>query len=180
MDCSVMHAESLVNPELFRHHLHIDLSVPVPTSVELLPAGSIFCNNDIVPGAPFGKCHFICIPGFENFDRNSYNGCESRNTTSAAATAQYRFDFATPVGTVSIPGLYGGYMIGDYEVEYYMAWLANIVPALSLPIKLPQNIALMNYQLSALALCGPFPTSVPCALWPATPASPNLIPILWY
>jgi hypothetical protein len=133
-----------------------------------LPAGSIFCNNDIIPTADSGICHFICIPGFVNTDRFSYNGCES----ARLAPNHYRFIFPNPIG--DIPAVYGGYMIGDYEVEYYMAWLNTAARAL--PITLPTNVQLFNYQLSAFL--------IPAIGWPTItlvpPATPNLMALLWY
>jgi hypothetical protein len=147
MDCSVMEEEAIVNPELFRHHLHIDLTVPVLTTVETLPAGSIFCNNELVAATGtnivYGRCYFVCIPGFYNGNGLSYDGCEARHPI---VTQPYRFVFPSVAST--IPLRYGGYMIGDYEVEYYMAWLTHIAPAL--PLTLPYNTGGFNYQLSLL------------------------------
>jgi len=124
MDCSVMQAEAKKNPELFRHHLHIDLTVPIPTSVDTYPAGSIFCNGLITADdTAFGKCYFACIPGFYNQDRKSFNGCEAAYTDGRA-----------------YPFLYGGYQIGDYHAEAYIAFLAQNPTRFTLPI----GIQLMN------------------------------------
>jgi len=150
-----MNEEAKVNPELFRHHLHIDLSVPVATSIDPLPAGSIFCNNALVTGANNGFCYFICLPGFVNTDLFSYNGCESATSPALipyvplasqptpGATA-YRFPIVGYPGTFF--GTFGGYLIGDYEVEYYIAWLNTI--GSTLPIALPTGLANMNFQVS--------------------------------
>jgi hypothetical protein len=169
MDCSVMEEEAIVNPELFRHHLHIDLTAPVPTSVDTLPPGSIFCNNDLVPSAPLGKCHFICIPGFINDNGFSYDGCE---TLDPSPTRPYRFIF--PGLPADIPLQYGGRMIGDYEVEYYMAWLNYVAP--TLPLTLPYNYGGFNFQLSAFL--------IDYTAWNVdftdTTLGPAIQPILWY
>jgi len=164
MDCSVMQAEAILNPDLFLHHLHIDLTKPVPTSVDTMAPGSIFCNNDIVPTATSGACYFMCIDGFSNDNSLSYDGCEIEK----APPNEYRFIIP---GVPDIPAVYGGYMMGDYHVEYYMAWLNTI--GRSLPITLPTNLQLFNYQLSALYL--------PPVAWPTlAPTDAGVQPILWY
>jgi len=110
----------------------------------------------------------MCIPGFENTDRNSYNGCEGVNSTAGAAG--YRFQIA---GVGDIPGTYGGYRIGDYEVEYYMAWLYTAGSAL--PIQMPMNNVIFNTQWSALYAVASWPIANPNPT-----ATANLRPILWY
>jgi len=174
MDCSVMNEEAKVNPELFRHHLHIDLSVPVATSIDPLPAGTIFCNNELVTGANNGFCYFVCLPGFANVDTFSYNGCESSTGATLIpyispllqnpSATGYRF----PIAGLPIVynGTFGGYLIGDYEVEYYLAWLNTI--GKTLPITLPVGIDVMNSQLSVF---GPIVNGAPV---------PPYGPILWY
>jgi hypothetical protein len=112
MDCSIMEAEAVKNPELFRHHLHIDLTKQVPTRFpgRFLPPGSIVCNNNLVDNSVLnnvnGKCGFMCIDGFANSDRESYNGCEA-------------------VTTPAYPYIYGGYLIGDPLVERYIDFLCS-------------------------------------------------------
>jgi len=161
MDCSVMNSEAKVNPELFRHHLHIDLTVPVPTSIRTLPAGTIFCNHDLVPAAPFGYCHFICIPGFVNTDRFSYNGCEA--AIPGGPALGYNATIIASPAPVVVPLTFGGYWMGDYEVEFYMAFLRVRGPGL--PLTLPINYQYFGTQSSLL-----YPV-VPPAFPP---------PILWY
>jgi len=177
MDCSVMQDEGKKNPELFRHHLHIDLSVPVvvPSPLDPMPAGSIFCNGLISsPDSPFGKCYFVCIPGFWNEDRYSYNGCEAAYPATGGASAPGPFDYTPGPATIPLspstgatrtyPYIFGGYFIGDYEDETYINFLTGLYYA-SLggqrsPIKLPINVNLMNYQLSLL-----YAPSVQAILW---------------
>jgi len=110
----------------------------------------------------------MCIDGFTNKDGWSYNGCENETL----APADYRF--IIPGLPVDIPASFGGYMIGDYHVEYYMAWLNTV--ARTLPITLPTNVQLFNLQLS--------PLFVPYQLWPADPSVAATLaflrPILWY
>jgi len=158
-----MQAEGKKNPELFRHHLHIDLSVPVPTPSPLLPmpAGSIFCNGLISgTGIDFGKCYFMCIPGFYNSDRSSYNGCEAAYPTTQARNPlsnPFAITIPRPGGSPApYPYVHGGYLIGDYEVEQYLFFL-NVIYAQSIaptpvrsPIKLPRNVFLMQHQWSLL------------------------------
>jgi hypothetical protein len=111
MDCSIMQAEARKNPWLFRHHLHIDLTKKVPTKIGRdLPAGSIFCDNNLaatsVSGDTPGKCVFTCIDGFINADRDSWNGCEG-------------------ITSPFYPHTYGGYWIGDPHVEDYLDFLGT-------------------------------------------------------
>jgi len=173
-----MNEEAKVNPELFRHHLHIDLSAPIATSIDPLPAGTIFCNNDLITtaGVNPGFCYFICLPGFVNFDLHSYNGCEravspalipfrdvlpAPGGQAVPANTAYRF----PIVGLPQPyfGTFGGFLIGDYEVEYYLAWLNTI--GVSLPITRPTGVETMNFQIS-----------VNLNLMPAIVKQP----ILWY
>jgi len=149
MDCSIMEAEAVKNPWMFRHHLHIDLTKPVPTNLgatKNLPAGSIFCNNNMadptLTGGLNGKCFFMCIDGFENVDRNAYNGCEDVNQTGGI------YGYYTNVAQQLI--IYGGYWIGDPHVEKYLKFLtdASVDPAFNLFITFPYNVDQFNYRNS--------------------------------
>jgi hypothetical protein len=124
MDCSVMEAEAVKNPELFRHHLHIDLTKAVPTVLSRnLPAGSIFCDNSLADPTLVGKCFFMCIDGFANVDRTAFNGCEGRSSTYATY-----WDDQVADGEDTYNGAYhfGGYLIGDPHVEEYFYFLEGI------------------------------------------------------
>jgi len=113
MDCAVMQDEAEKNPALFRHHLHIDLTKPMDTTIsgKTLAPGTIICNNQLaasyISGGLNGKCVFMCVDGFDNVDRNAYNGCEEVN------------------GTTLYPYVYGGYWIGDPLVEAYLDFLCT-------------------------------------------------------
>jgi hypothetical protein len=144
MDCSIMQAEARKNPWLFRHHLHIDLTKPVPTTIgRNLPAGSIFCDNNLaatsVSGGVNGKCIFMCIDGFINANRRSWDGCEGIANPHWAYPVNSGYDgTAVPtsndeksrclVNPASPPYhcyLYGGFWIGDPHVEQYMFFLGG-------------------------------------------------------
>jgi len=139
MDCSVMQIEARKNPELFRHHLHIDLTKAVPTTLgRKLPPGTIFCDNNLadptLSGGTPGKCFFMCIDGFDNTDRVSANGCEGIKTP-------YYIDSA-----VTNDLIFGGYWIGDPHVEAYLDFLctASLLPAYSNFITFPANVCDFN------------------------------------
>jgi len=190
MDCSVMHEEGKKNPELFVHHLHIDLTVPIPVPAGLipLPAGSIFCNG-LIPTTttPLGACYFMCVPGFTNKDRYSYNGCEYRNDEASNPNppnlnpdpnSQSSIPFGKPVSKTifpytpsagspnpTYPFRFGGYRIGNYNSEkllftYYSLFL-GVLGGKSSPIVLPIHIELMQLGVSNLY-------------------NPIIQPILWY
>jgi hypothetical protein len=158
--------------------LHIDLSVevPVPQGLDNMPPGSIFCNG-LIPGAenPFGKCFFMCIPGFYNGNRFSYDGCEAKydetqllgadqsafqNLGVAGAEIPYNpqqlippADTPAKPGQFTYPFRFGGYRIGDYEEETYLWFLTTIygaIPFQPSPIVLPINLQFMQYQVSNL------------------------------
>jgi hypothetical protein len=160
MDCSVLSEEAERNPELFRHHLHIDLSKSIQVTTDATPLlpGSIFCNNGAIttPNSN-GKCYFACVTGYRNSDGRSYNGCEDVDSVTPASYPH--------VGTLGEP--FGGYWIGDPEAEAYIDFLCDIdqgviLDANNQPIRLnaPRNVC-----LSAQRISGGFPT---------------LGPILWY
>jgi hypothetical protein len=141
MDCAIMEAEAVKNPELFRHHLHIDLTKEVPTSIsplKFLAPGSIFCDNNMastaLSGGLFGKCFFMCIDGFANTDRDSYNGCEDIDTLLT-----YPFDF-------------GGYWIGDPHIEEYLDFIctASSDPLYTTFITFASNACDQNDRYSTL------------------------------
>jgi hypothetical protein len=154
MDCSIMELEAIKNPELFRHHLHIDLTKRVPTLFpgRFLPPGSIVCNNAIVDGTVLagtaaqvnGKCAFMCIDGFANSDRESWNGCEG-----VAATA-YKYT-------------YGGYWIGDPLVERYLEFLClkSVDPAYKVEITFPYNPCDFPNRFTNALFTSPTPTPAP-------------------
>jgi len=149
MDCSVMQAEAIKNPDMFRHHLHIDLTVPIPTGLQppnqFLPAGTIFCNYNLALttlygglAATNGKCFFMCIPGFVNLDGYSYNGCESPDTVS--------------VPTRTYPYVYGGYWMGDYIIEEFFFFFCNTSSTNPLlfegAVTVPSNVCVWNSRQS--------------------------------
>jgi len=148
MDCSIMEAEAAKNPDLFRHHLHIDLTKPVPTSIppKTLPAGSIFCNNNLADNTLSkglnGKCFFMCIDGFDNTDRFAYNGCEDINATVGAA----------------YPYTFGGYWIGDPLVEDYLEFLCTTSSntIFNVHITYPYNVCNFHDRVSEFWLDTPF------------------------
>jgi hypothetical protein len=128
-----MQEEGKKNPELFFHHLHIDLDAPIVTDAGTYPPGSIFCNS-ISASSFFGKCLFACVPGFINTDRSSFNGCEAANTTIGGG----------------YPFTYGGYLIGDYQVEKYLAFLQGLQAANNVPITFPKGLDYMPLKISLL------------------------------
>jgi hypothetical protein len=184
-----MQEEGQKNPELFRHHLHIDLSVeiPVPQGLDNMPPGSIFCNG-LIPGAenPFGKCFFMCIPGFYNGNRFSYDGCEAKYDESPLGQSDIGSGDPIPytpqqlVAPISVPAKpgqftypfrFGGYRIGDYEEETYLWFLTTLYGATFPPISqdspiiLPINIQYMQYQVSDLLAGFGYPVTPQLIVW---------------
>jgi len=159
MDCSVMQREAIKNPDMFRHHLHIDLTASILTTVVsgtsalYLPAGSIICNEGIISPSLYdvnadaqGHCFFMCIQGFINENGYSDDGCES-------------------VDTYQYPYYYGGYWMGDPTVEEYFSFLCNttyhdvqtnpnpnVPPVFTGHITVASNVCNWNTRLSS-----PFP-----------------------
>jgi len=161
MDCAVLSEEAERNPELFRHHLHIDLEkkIQATTDPNPLPPGSIFCNNGAISDPNFnGRCYFACVTGFENLDHQSYNGCEAPNDDNPAVL--YPYSGLNPAEH------FGGYWIGDPLAEGYLNFLCDIdlgaiVDDIGNPLRLtvPRDIC-----RSALRRSGAFSVGLPL-LW---------------
>jgi len=164
MDCSIMQDEARKNPELFRHHLHIDLTKIVPTTLSSgrsLPAGTIFCDNGLslltaTDSSAAGKCFFMCIDGFVNADRESYNGCEGISSPYYV----HPLTFGTPKGY----GGYGGYWIGDPHVEDFLAFFCTASKDLTYNsvVTFPDNTCQWNTRTSALST---LPAGLAIPLW---------------
>jgi hypothetical protein len=139
MDCSVMQDEARKNPQMFYHHLHIDLSMEyetVPTaSVTSLPPGTIFCNAGLGPSATLGRCEFRCVPGFKNEDFRSFNGCEAEDSV-----IPYPFIGDDILG-------YGGFAIGDYQTMMFIDFMCKIADGTydGVFITPPRNICASQY-----------------------------------
>jgi len=105
-----MQEEVYRNPEFFVHHLHIDVTSKITTTIATLPGGTIFCNNGLVLDSvtPIGHCHFECVFGFANENGFSYDGCEDPHPTNVYAYT------------------YGGYWIGNFHDEEYIDFLCDI------------------------------------------------------
>jgi hypothetical protein len=151
MDCSVMQEEVFRNPEFFVHHLHIDLTKKVVTTIETLPGGSIFCNNGLILNSvtEFGHCHFECVPGFHNFNGLSQDGCE------------------LPHPTIEYPYTYGGYLIGNYQDEKYLEFLCAL-----------DNLAITNSNDNDNVVYLKVPTNVCYSLERLGGFNPA--PVIWY
>jgi len=76
----------------------------------------------------------MCITGFRNTDRYAYNGCEDTDSQ------------------VTYPFMYGGYKMGDPQVEAYMAFLclASADPAYKKFITFPIRVCEFNSRNSLL------------------------------
>jgi len=129
------------NPDLFRHHLHIDLEVEIPTlasnddgQINLAP-GSIFCNEGLISGWEGGKCYFACIEGFTNRNRKSFDGCELAVGLDSLTSSLPDY-----------PYTYGGYMIGDYDVEDFLEFLIDFTGT---GLTLPRNLEFPNAIVTA-------------------------------
>jgi hypothetical protein len=149
-DCSVMQIEARKNPELFRHHLHIDLTKPVKTIVPGadLPAGTIFCNNGFadvaLSGAYNGNCFFMCIDGFTNTNHKGYDGCEGKS-------GSFNTQYVTLDPTSPLPYVFGGYLIGDPHVEEYLNFLESVYtdPTYTDFITFQQNVEDFNERVNS-------------------------------
>jgi len=138
MDCAIMEAEAVKNPDMFRHHLHIDLTVEIPTTLtsagnQFLPPGSIVCQNQLVAHSfniPDGRCAFMCITGFANGDPLSYNGCESASLST------------------SYPYIYGGFWMGDPIIESFFSFLCTAYTDSTISIQFPINVCDFNTRYS--------------------------------